>query len=328
MTALRRVSVIVPTKDRPHLLAEALASIRALEGEDVCLEILVCDNGTTPETAHVAGRYGAVYLKAERPGAGAARNAGLWAASGEYIAFLDDDDVWLPTHLRPHLAMLGQHPELDGVIAQTVSADHELNPLGDPWPACPPGEGNGLLKKMLSGYFPQIGTLVARGDIRWRIGDFDETLIGGQDLDFMLRMAGAHRLGFVSTPSVLFRGRNGAAYYALQRRRVRYDRRVFLRHGVKHWRIWRSPIDFLRGYAGTVRHFYDYFMWEAHNRATSGRRMAALNAMIDAFGVLPAHAAVHLVKKRQLRAVLVQTLKSKREKSSTKPENAANKAAS
>src|SRR4051812_34163168 len=82
-----QVSVIVPTCWRPALLREALASIRALEGPDVSLEIIVGDNGGLPETVEVVREYGAWHLPVERAGAGAARNVALQAATGEYVAF-------------------------------------------------------------------------------------------------------------------------------------------------------------------------------------------------------------------------------------------------
>ena len=101
-----KVSVIVPTCDRPALLRQALASIRALEAPDLTFEILVGDNGSDRETPAVAEEFGAVYLKALTRGPSAARNVGLRAATGHFVAFLDDDDVWLPGNVRPHIAQL------------------------------------------------------------------------------------------------------------------------------------------------------------------------------------------------------------------------------
>src|SRR5947209_8097109 len=89
-----RVSVIVPTKDRSGLLRQALASVRALEGPDLAIELIVADNGSTDDTAAVAHEFGARLVRTLTPGAAAARNAGLRVATGEYLAFLDDDDVW------------------------------------------------------------------------------------------------------------------------------------------------------------------------------------------------------------------------------------------
>jgi len=297
----RRVSVIVPTCDRPAMLREALASIRALQGPDLEFEILVGDNGSQPATYRVAKDFDAIYLKAQRRGAGAARNVSLRAATGEYLAFLDDDDVWLKGNIRSQLALLDARPDLDAAIAQVVYTDEHLAPASQPWPQEPPGEGDELVRKMLSGFFPQIGTTVARANVREAIGEFDETLIGGQDLDWLLRLARKHRLGFVSAPGIFFRGRPSGSYDALQRKRAGYDRRVFLRHALPEWRVWKSPLAFSRAYSATLAHFYYYFVDAAVARAERGERQAALRAIVTAIGILPLRGAYHLLAPRRLR---------------------------
>ena len=122
----RYISVIVPTRNRCDLLAEALASVRAIERPDLELDLIVADNGSSDLTPDVARRYGARLVQTFVPGAAAARNAGLKAAKGEFIAFLDDDDVWLAGHLRPQLDVMEQNPDLAGVIGQVaVAVDRE-----------------------------------------------------------------------------------------------------------------------------------------------------------------------------------------------------------
>jgi glycosyltransferase involved in cell wall biosynthesis len=302
----RRVSVIVPTHNRPKLLSEALATIRALEGPDLSFEILVADNGSNPQTRDVADAFGATYIAADhRPGASVARNAAMKTATGEFVAFLDDDDRWLSTHIRGHLALLDVRPDIEAVIGQVVSVDHELRPVGKPWPSEPPGEGNELVRKMLSGYFPQIGATVARTRIRELVGEFDERLIGGEDLDWLLRIARRHKLGFVLNESVLFRGRPYLTYDDLQLRRIGYDRRVFFRHAIPEWRIWRSPRAFMRAYNGTLWHYYRYFVDAAVSRAACGDRAGALRAIWYAFRVFPFRATYHLIAPRRLRGAFL-----------------------
>jgi glycosyltransferase involved in cell wall biosynthesis len=301
MAAQHKVSVIVPARDRPAFLRQALASIRALEGPDLTFEILVCDNGSVVATSSIAREFGAIYLRADTYGPSAARNVGLRVASGDFIAFLDDDDVWLPGNVRPHIALLEQRPDFDAVIGQAVNADQNLVLSGTPWPQEVPGDSNQLLRRLLSGLFPQIGTTLARTAVRNTIGEFDEDLIGGEDLDWLLRLARKGRLGFVPTPCILFRQRPPGSYDALQRNRIGYDRRVFLRHALPEWRIWRSPLDFAEAYRGTLWHFYEYFVEAAVERAARGEYHDALRAIATAFGVFPLRAAYHLVAPRRLR---------------------------
>jgi len=306
------VSVIVPTCDRPALLRQALASIRALEGADLTFEILVGDNGSASETRAVVEEFGAVYLNATTRGPSAARNVGLRAATGDYIAFLDDDDVWLPQHVRPHIAYLESNPTLDAVIGQAVSTDPNLVPIGSPWPEGVPRDRNRLLRKMLGGFFPQIGTALARTAVRDVIGEFDETLIGGEDLDWLLRLARRDGLGFIAAPCILFRGKPAGSSDALQRARIGYDRRVFLRHALPEWRIWKSPVDFCTAYSGTLMHFYQYFIDGAIEGAARKERHKAICSIATAFRIFPIRAAYHLVAPRPLRKAFLAAILPKR----------------
>jgi glycosyltransferase involved in cell wall biosynthesis len=298
------ISAIVPTCDRPALLRQALASIRAIEGPDLKFEILVGDNGAMPQTRAVAEEFGAIYLQARKRGPSAARNVCLRAATAPYLAFLDDDDVWLPETVRPHRALLEARPHLDAVLGQAIYADPDLVRQGPPWPADPPGAGDDLVRKMLSGFFPQIGTTVARSAVRNTIGEFDEKLIGGEDLDWLLRMAHRNTLGYTATPCILFRGRPAGVYDSLQILRLGYDRRVFFRHAIHAWRVWRSPREFMLAYSQTLEHFYRYFVDAAAARVVARNYPGALKAALSAFRVFPLRATLHFLVPRQLRQIM------------------------
>jgi len=311
--SVRTVSVVVPTRDRPHHLREALASIRALEGPDLEIEIIIGDNGSSPQTEIIAEQFGARHVEAKNgEGASVARNAALRAATGDYIAFLDDDDCWLTTHLREHIEMLETRPDLDAVIGQVISADDKLRPVGQAWPAEPPEEGEELLRNMLSGYFPQIGSVVARRSVRDSVGGFDEKLIGGEDLDWLLRIARKHKLAVIPVESVLFRGRPLGVYDDLQLLRSRFDRKVFLRHALPEWRIFGSPKHLWLAHYGTLKHFYRYFVDAAARRAARGDRAGALKAIWYAFQVFPLRTLYHLMKWRRLRIAFLGAILPRR----------------
>lgn len=302
---LRRLSAVVPTCNRSDQLRIALESIRAVEGSDLEIEIIVSDNGSCPRTPGVAREFGARYVKVERVGASESRNAAMAVATGDYIAFLDDDDAWLPGHIRPHLALLDERPDLDGVIGQVRYCDRALRPNG--WPDGPqthPGDGDDLIRKMLSGFFPQIGTVVVRARVPGMIGYFDPKLIGGEDLDWLLRLASRHALGFVAVPCILYSLRPPGEYDALQKLRVGYDRKVFRRHAHRMWRVWRSPAEYMRAHSASLMHFYSYFCDAAIARAARGQRRRALGAIWNALGVFPLRGTKHLLVDSPLRRAL------------------------
>jgi len=301
----RKVSVIVPAYDRPLLLREALASIRALEGADLAFEILVCDNASASENQAAAADSGAIYIPVSKRGAACARNAGLRAATGEFIAFLDDDDVWLPEHIRPHIALLDGRPDLDAVIGRFVCTDPALRPTGPAWPLDFPGERGALLKKMLSGYYPQIGATVTRRRVVNVIGLFDEELYGDQDWDWHLRLARKVALGFVPAACVGFRQRSAGTFDSLKLLRIKYARRVFLRHALKERQIWDSPLEIWKAHHGALREHYDYFSNAALERAREGDTKGGWQALYGAFKALLASAIKDAVRATPLRKAAV-----------------------
>lgn len=308
MTEVKRVSVVVPTRDRPELLREALQSIRALENDGVRFEIIVGDNGTSSDTQKVAEAFDAIYLHTSTFGAAAARNIAMRAATADYIAFLDDDDVWTSNHIHGHLAVLAANPRLDMVFGQIINTDPQRHPIYGPWPEQLPDERRDLLKFMLNGYFPQIGATVVRARVRETVGFFDESFIGGQDWDWQLRIARQHGVGFVRQPCILFSQRGTGTYDSLQLRRAKFTRRIFLRNAIPEWRVWASPVAFARSFFEVTDHYFFYFAETALDHANRGERWLAICAIWRAFTMFPSRALRKLLSDSSLRDALLVTL--------------------
>lgn len=306
----RLVSVIIGTRNRPDTLRAALASIRALEGPDLKFEILVGDNGTTPETPGVVAEFGGIYDRTDVYGCPAARNLALKRMSGEFVALLDDDDVWLPDHVRPHIAMLDANPDIAAVFGQVVFADDKLVQLPEDqqWKAVPPADGD-VFRMMMSGYFPQVGATVVRGDIARKIGVMDETLIGDSDWDWQLRIARDYRIGFVDARCVLFRGRPPGSSDKLQKTRVGYTRKIFLRHLRSNLKRWKSPVSVARSYFGAVETYYSYFVETGKSEVEAGHRGVALRAFWLAFTTFPSRMIRHTATDRSVRLALLRAMR-------------------
>ncbi len=113
MSAQIPVSVIIPTYNRAALVAEAVASVLAQTWRD--FEVLVVDDGSTDGTIEALAPYASrlrLLRRESRGGVSAARNTGIKAARGEWLAFLDSDDLWLPEKLSRQMAYLAAHPDL------------------------------------------------------------------------------------------------------------------------------------------------------------------------------------------------------------------------
>ena len=108
----QKLSVIIPTHNRVGLLPRALASIHAQTSPPA--EVIVVDDGSTDGTERLMQSEfpGVWYLRQENRGVAAARNHGIREARGEWLAFLDSDDEWLPQKLERQLDALAKNPEL------------------------------------------------------------------------------------------------------------------------------------------------------------------------------------------------------------------------
>lgn len=116
------LSVVIPTWNRARLVCEAIDS--ALSQKAGQVEVIVVDDGSTDDTADVLARsFGSlihVLRMSDRRGPGAARNAGVRLASGELIAFLDSDDLWLPGKLEAELSALARFPEAEALVSDSL----------------------------------------------------------------------------------------------------------------------------------------------------------------------------------------------------------------
>ncbi len=233
------VTVVIPTRNRRELLLRTLATVLSQVGAQI--DVVVVDEGSTDGTAEALARLrndAIRVIRHERPrGVAAARNAGIAAASADWIAFLDDDDLWAPVKLRAQLDAAGAQPSARWVCSGAVRLDAQLR-LGGP--ERPPNSPDVLASLFSSNVIPggASGVLV-RADLVRGVGGFDEGLSNLADYDLWIRLALASPVGIVDRPLVGYRVHLGGMAHDVRRSElelarieVKY-RRIRQEHGIE-----------------------------------------------------------------------------------------------
>jgi glycosyltransferase involved in cell wall biosynthesis len=185
------VSVIIPAFRAAGYIEETLSSVFAQTYTDI--EVILVNDGSpdTRELKNAIARWidRLVYIEQENAGAGAARNAGLAAARGEYVAFLDADDRWRPTFLAKQMRYLAQAPGCDMVYSDArITGDTPL--AGRTFMDTAPSVGEVTFSSLLSQQCNVLtSAVVARRAPIQEVGGFDPSLRRGQDFDLWARLA-------------------------------------------------------------------------------------------------------------------------------------------
>jgi glycosyltransferase involved in cell wall biosynthesis len=227
-----RVSVVVPVYNGEQYLAEALASVRTQTYRDY--ELIVVDDGSTDRSPEIlsafADQHSAVILTQGNKGQSAARNAGAAMASGEYLAFLDQDDRWYPRKLERQVMVLDRsrdvglvYSDLDEIdeagriITHQVLRYHErLHPK------------RSLLDCLVEDMFILPSSVIVRRDVFGRAGGFDERLSGYEDDDLFLRIFHLAKLYFIRAALVQWRVYAGSSshYGRMGESRTRFFKKL------------------------------------------------------------------------------------------------------
>jgi GT2 family glycosyltransferase len=241
------VSVIIPTRDRVPMLMTALRSALAQVG--VTADVIVVDDGSAPAVApqvrDLDGRV-TVHRHAEPSGVSAARNTGIAAASGRWIAFLDDDDAWAPTKLARQLAA-AMESDRNWAYTGYVDVDADLELLA----GTPPPDPDEVMDLLMShnSVPASASSVVVRASALARAGVFDVDLHVHEDWDLWVRLARLGPPACVPEPLVALRwhSANSSAQMAAMLRELpmiarRHDIAVdYPRHlRWAAWTAWRS----------------------------------------------------------------------------------------
>jgi len=272
------VSVILPTYNRARFVGEAIES--ALGQTYPHLEVLCIDDGSKDDTPAIVSGFAkrdprVRSIRQPNGGVSAARNHGLRLAQGEWIAFLDSDDVWQPWKLELQMALLAARPDIGmtwtnmdsmwsdrrphqkNYLKQMYSTYRQLpegapfkafHPLGEIAPAAPAEWKNApvgidrIYSQMFHGNLVHTPTVVLKREWAEKVGPFDTGMLrGGEDFKYHLATCRLGQVAFIDAPSILYR--IGIGDHITNRENNLHFARSFLRTLTEELAAHRAEID-------------------------------------------------------------------------------------
>jgi glycosyltransferase involved in cell wall biosynthesis len=204
------ISAIIPAFNADRFIRRTIESILAQTYTDY--EIIVVDDGSTDNTAEVVKNYGPKvnYIYQENSGDGAARNTGIAAAKGDWVAFLDHDDEWLPEKLFSQMELVGRNPDLKWCATNRFQSDGRRRVAVGNTEAI---RNNLAGKDYFENYFeaankgvcPVItSTMLIHREVFDEVGVFDPHLVRSSDLDLWWRITYRYpEIGYLPQPLVV-----------------------------------------------------------------------------------------------------------------------------
>lgn len=200
---LPTVSVIIPTYNRAAVVTEAIDSVLAQTFRD--FELIVVDDGSTDDTRNRLVGYGERIrmICQENHGVSHARNVGIRAARGKYVALLDSDDLWLPKKLETQIAVMEAQPDIPLCHTEEIWIRRgvRVNQMKKHQK-----HGGYIFPNCLPFCVISPSSVMIRRALFDEVGDFDESLPACEDYDLWLRVTKTSPVHFIETPLIVKRG--------------------------------------------------------------------------------------------------------------------------
>lgn len=202
--AMPQVSVIILTRNRPQFLVKAINSVLNQTFTD--FEIIIVDDASTDETPQVIKSFEDKRIKSIRNninrGAAGSRNEGLKIVKGEYVAFLDDDDEWLPQKLELQIRVLGKENRELGVV-YTGYYKWDLD-TGNAISSIIPQKKGKVSEDLFAQNWIGNSTVLVKHACFQDVGEYDENLPIGEDHDMWIRIAKKYEFDYIEVPLVKY----------------------------------------------------------------------------------------------------------------------------
>ena len=295
--SLPRTSIVIPTHNRAAMVTVAIDSALALPGAER-REVVVVNDGSTDNTREVLAGYGdrIRVLNSKHGERSRARNAGIEAATGEFLCFLDDDDLFLPDGFPQLEAALAEASPTVGVVygrPQYVRTGPQNPMQGNLTPNL--DTSGEVLPTLLRGNFIVMGNVLVRRALVQELGGFSAECVPIEDFDLWLRVAARARIEFrdVEVAEIRLHGANSTADTTLAGRVTdRVIERNLLSHGLTEFVERQAPE--LR--AAARRELAALCLDLARRRWWEGETAISRQAQLQALRLSPGSAAPGLAR--------------------------------
>ncbi|MBV6625063.1 MAG: glycosyltransferase [Rivularia sp. (in: Bacteria)] len=196
-------SIIIPAYNAITYLPETLESLLNQTFTD--FEVLIVDDGSYDNIIDWAAEIKdprVRFFSQNNKGVSAARNLGIKQAKGEYIAFLDADDLWESTKLEKQLQLLKNNPSLGLVHTEMLVIDEQSKSLGRKFTSNVEGDA---LKRLLERNTIVTSSVIVRHSCLQAVGNFDENLTSSEDWELWVRIASRYFIAQIKEPLVYYR---------------------------------------------------------------------------------------------------------------------------
>lgn len=278
MTEPPAVSVVIPAYNAAWCVGQAVDSVLAQDFRDC--EVIVIDDGSTDDTPAVLAVYGDAIRVVHQANGGmsTARNTGIRTARGDFVAFLDADDYWLPGKLRLQVELMRSTPTV-GFSSVAARVEYPNGQLVNLWKCG--DEAHPILRFLFEnngGIAGGTSGLMVRRALFEQVGGYDETLQGAEDADLWMRLAAITDYRCIPDPLVVVLRRPGSVSRNVEAMRAgaiqaRHKNRRLLPSALQG-RFWRTSM---------ANVYADYSKW----RYRAGRRGAALMDVARIFRLAP-----------------------------------------
>lgn len=300
------ISVIIPTYNNAQFIRDAIDSVLSQTYKNY--EILVIDDGSTDNTKEIIEKYNGKrikYIYQENKGLAAARNTGIKASTGELVAFLDSDDMWLPEKLERQISIINGFPNVGlvgcGYYGIDESGKRVKETKGRDYPDKELLLNNLMMRNVVTGSGSGV---LAKKECFNKAGLFDESFRSTEDRDMWYRILKFYDLKFVSDYLVIIRVRRNSLSKNVAM--MKFSQKKFIQKHLENMGFVRKSKSYSYVYLDAAREYYI-----AHKRF-----LAAINAflsiIIHPFKVYPEDDKYKILIKSFLPGRLLLALKNLR----------------